>query len=73
MVYMKAKKSKGVCNGRNTTPVPSGFQVETDSSWSLVLNEKSPCQRLPRKPLTKQKVTVSKSTDLIKGSFKWHT
>lgn len=50
--------------------VPSGFQVEIDSSWSLVLNEKSPCQRLPRKPLTKQKETVSKSMDLIKGSFK---
>lgn len=50
--------------------VPSGFQVEIGSSWSLVLNEKSPCQRLPRKPLTKQKETVSKSMDLIKGSFK---
>lgn len=32
-----------------------GFQVESGSSWSLVLNEKSPCQRLPRKPLTKKK------------------
>lgn len=44
MVYVKAKKRKGVCNGGDRTPVcflriPSGI----DSSWPLVLNAKSPC------------------------------
>lgn len=39
MVYIKAKKSKGVCNGRNRTPVPSGFQVERIPSgkWLLLV------------------------------------
>lgn len=55
MVYIKAKKSKGVCNGRNRTPVPSGFQVETDSSWSLVLNEKSPLPEASKETIDKTK------------------